>query len=35
MKDSQKSKEKGPYNLWRPEKTQVLLELLVDTVHRN
>ncbi|CAH8256729.1 unnamed protein product [Arabidopsis lyrata] len=35
MGDSQKSKEKGPYNLWGPDETQVLVELLVDAVHRN
>ncbi|CAH8267250.1 unnamed protein product [Arabidopsis lyrata] len=35
MGDSQKSKEKGPYNLWVPDETQVLVELVVDAVHRS
>ncbi|KAG7559241.1 Myb/SANT-like domain [Arabidopsis thaliana x Arabidopsis arenosa] len=35
MGDSQKSKEKGPYNQWGPEETKLLVELLVDAVHRN
>ncbi|CAL9239718.1 unnamed protein product [Arabidopsis halleri] len=29
MGDSQKSKEKGPYNQWGPEETKLLVELLV------
>ncbi|XP_019099580.1 PREDICTED: uncharacterized protein At2g29880-like [Camelina sativa] len=35
MGDSQKSKEKGAYSQWGPEETKVLVELLVDGVHRN
>ncbi|KAJ4890654.1 Uncharacterized protein Rs2_30402 [Raphanus sativus] len=35
MGDSQKSKEKGTYSQWGPEETKLLVDLLVDAIHRN
>nr|VDD25698.1 unnamed protein product [Brassica oleracea] len=35
MGDSQKNKEKGGYSQWRPEETKLLIDLLVDAIHRN
>ncbi|CAH2052983.1 unnamed protein product, partial [Thlaspi arvense] len=35
MADSRKNKEKGQYNQWGPEETKLLIDLLVDAIHRN
>ncbi|KAF3522081.1 hypothetical protein F2Q69_00050910, partial [Brassica cretica] len=35
MGDSQKNKEKGGYSQWGPEETKLLIDLLVDAIHRN
>ncbi|CDY42249.1 BnaC02g11660D [Brassica napus] len=35
MEDSQKNKEKGGYSQWGPEETKLLIDLLVDAIHRN
>ena len=35
MEDSQKNKEKGGYSQWGPEETELLIDLLVDAIHRD
>ncbi|CAN6849993.1 unnamed protein product [Brassica oleracea] len=35
MGDSQKNKEKGGYSQWGKEETKLLIDLLVDAIHRN
>ena len=35
MGDSQKNKEKGGYSQWGKEETELLIDLLVDAIHRN
>ena len=35
MGDSQKKKEKDGYSQWGPEETKLLIDLLVNAIHRN